>query len=460
MATGKRPPSGSQRRRRPPTVINLEATEVKSGPAAAEPRPDAPAEPPQPEPSLSKAVEEAFVPPPPVRPTQAASDLPPAEPPPSEPPRDPPPGMPPEPPSDRRSFTWLPEELSWAQASAGIAGAAGGLLVFLLLWLVGAFSGSRATTQDLSPRLASIEKQLNELAARPTPPSVDPKTVEALAARLGKLESAQTASRAPVTDPVVLGRLSTMEKAVQSVADNVAALSRRNEAAGAALRETQGRLDKMSESLTRRRDSVDAALRATRSRLDKMETALNELQTTARAAAVGSDRAVRLAVATAALRTAVERGGPFTTELAVVKPLVTDASALAPLEPFAASGVPSNAALAQELTAIIQPMLRAAGEPPRDGGLLERLQANAEKLVRIRPVGEAGGDDRGAILARIEQKAAHADIPGALAELAKLPPAARGPVQGWIAKAEARNKAIEVSRRFAADAVAALKATP
>jgi hypothetical protein len=30
----------------------------------------------------------------------------------------------------------------------------------------------------------------------------------------------------------------------------------------------------------------------------------------------------------------------------------------------------------------------------------------------------------------------------------------------WIAKAEARNKAIDASRRLAADAVAALKAAP
>ena len=72
----------------------------------------------------------------------------------------------------------------------------------------------------------------------------------------------------------------------------------------------------------------------------------------------------------------------------------------------------------------------------------------------------ARGDDRSAILARIEQRAAHANISGALAELAKLPPDARAPAQAWIAKAEARNKAIEASRRLAADAIAALKATP
>ena len=45
-------------------------------------------------------------------------------------------------------------------------------------------------------------------------------------------------------------------------------------------------------------------------------------------------------------------------------------------------------------------------------------------------------------------------------ELNKLPADARAPIQTWIAKAEARNKAIDASRRLAADAVAALKAAP
>jgi hypothetical protein len=433
-------------------VINLEATEVESGAGVAEPRPDAPAPPPRPEPSPPK-VEEAIIPPPPSTPTHAAAGGPPSP----EPPRDRPPEAPPAPQSGWRSFAWLPQEPSWGQMSAGIAGAAGGLFMFLLLWLVGAFSVSRDSPADLNPRLASIERQLHELAARPVPASVDPKAleglaarlarlesvpasvdpkaVEGLAARLARLESVQATSRAPVTDPVVLGRLSAMEQAVKSIADNVAALSRRG-------------------------DSVDAALRETQSRLDKMSASLNELQTTARAAAAGSDRAVRLALAAAALRTLVERGDPFTTEIAVVKPLMSDRGALAPLEPFAASGMPSNATLGQALVAIVRPLLRAAGAPARDGSLHERLQANVEKLVRIRPVDGPAGDDRSAILARIEQRAARGDIAGALAEIAKLSPAARGPLQGWMTKVETRNKAVDASRRIAADAMTALTATP
>ena len=61
-----------------------------------------------------------------------------------------------------------------------------------------------------------------------------------------------------------------------------------------------------------------------------------------------------------------------------------------------------------------------------------------------------------AVLARIEVDAAKADIDGALADLGKLPEAARAPAQGWIAKAKARQAALAAARQFAADTARAL----
>ena len=241
-----------------------------------------------------------------------------------------------------------------------------------------------------------------------------------MSARLARLENAITAPRAPVTDPVVLSRITATENAGKSLADNVAALSRREDSLEAALRDTNAKID---------------------DRIGKLAATTTELQTRARETAAGSDRASRLAVASAALRNTVERGDPYASELAIVKPLASDTAAIAALEPFAATGVPSNTALGTELATIIRPMLSAAGVVPRDGSYLEKLQASAEKLVKIRRADEASGDDRTAILSRIEQRAAAGNIAGALTELAKLSPDARAPKQAefaaWTTRAQA-----------------------
>ncbi|MEI9805995.1 MAG: hypothetical protein WDN48_18490 [Pseudolabrys sp.] len=118
--------------------------------------------------------------------------------------------------------------------------------------------------------------------------------------------------------------------------------------------------------------------------------------------------------------------------------------------------MPTQAALAQELRALLPGMIKTAGTPAPEGGFIERLQANAGKLVRIRPVDAPPGDDTAAILARLEIDASHADIPAALADLGKLPEAARAPAQAWIAKAQGRQAALTAARAFAADTAQAL----
>jgi hypothetical protein len=156
------------------------------------------------------------------------------------------------------------------------------------------------------------------------------------------------------------------------------------------------------------------------------------------------------------LRNAVESGAPYKLELAQVKSLGADAKALVPLEAFAASGVPSKAVLAQQLTALIPAMLKGSGAQKPPAGFLERLQANAGNLFHIRPMVAPAGDARADVLARIEVAAAHADIGSALANLGRLAASARAPAQAWIAKAKARQVALAAVRAFAADAVGKL----
>jgi hypothetical protein len=363
-------------------------------------------------------------------------------------------------------MAWLPPEFPWPAAVAGALGAAAVLLVVLLIWLIVPRGGEAVAA--LTPRLAAIETQLRDLAARPAPVSVDPQALDALSARLAKLESALNAPRPPATDPALAGRVGALEGALKPLSDSIGALARRADETDAAFRNVRGRADATAAALSELQNAARATS-ADHGEIANLSNRIAALEKTDRAVAdhlaksaatAGSDRPVRLAVAAAALRSALERGDPFAAELAAVRPLTNDVNALSAIEPFAASGVSSAAALGRELLVLLPVMQRAAGLAPREGGILDRLQANAERLVRIRPIEEIPGEDATAILSRIEVKAGHADIAGALAELAKLPPAVRAPALAWIAKAEARAKALEASRRLAADAIAALKTTP
>jgi hypothetical protein len=354
---------------------------------------------------------------------------------------------------------------SWrARVGAGLIGAA--LTAAALIVVFGLFAGGDHGVGRIEARLAEVEARLRDLATRPLPNSADPKAVDELGGRVQKLEAALADTRAPAADRALTDRLAAIEAQLQSLSDKLADLGRRSDDNATAAREARQRAEASAAALAQitqsippasERGRVDDALAQLAQRVGALESGAKTVQSeVTRAAANSDDRRARLAVAASALAAAVERGGPFAAELGAAKSLAPDPGKLAPLDAFAAAGLPTAASLARELSDLVPALLRAGGAGPNDGGFLTRLRANAEKLVRIRPLEEAPGDDPAAVIARIEVKASRADIAGALAEFAQLPADARAPAQAWIGRAQARAAAIEASRRFAADALAAL----
>ena len=118
--------------------------------------------------------------------------------------------------------------------------------------------------------------------------------------------------------------------------------------------------------------------------------------------------------------------------------------------------VATVAALARELQALVPALVKASGAQAPAGGYLERLEASAAKLVRIRPVDAPVGNDASAVLARVEKEAAGAAIDDALIDLGKLDAATRAPAEAWIAKARARQVALAAARELANNAAHAL----
>ena len=357
-----------------------------------------------------------------------------------------------------------PPDPPWRAIGAVVAGV---VLVVLLVVLTGQFSSDETRIRTIEARIARSEQQVRELVGRAPTNGVDAKVLDDLTARVAKLEAGGSATRSPGADPALANRMATLEGALKSLEEKIGVVARRTDDIDLIARDAREKAATSAAAiaeLTQKMARLGSAseLDASVNRIAALERLIGTMQAELAKRGVGEtgDRPVRLAVTASALNTAVERGDAFTSELAAAKLLAGNAAALAPLEPFAATGLPSATALGRELVALTNALAQTSGAPPREGGFLDRLQANAERLVRIRPLDEPPGDDPAAVLTRIEQRALQADLPGALAELAKLPAPARTAAQAWIAKAQARLAAVAASRRFAADAFAALGKTP
>jgi hypothetical protein len=338
--------------------------------------------------------------------------------------------------------------ISMATLAAGVAGAMAMTLVLVALWLTGVVPVRYAASTDTGAQFLA-----------------DTKAIDALTQRVSKIEAA--ISKLPANDASVAERLNAADNAMKSLGIALTALNRRSDDIAATASQARERADAVAQAVTDLRASVQEAAKYSSAgispgELDALQKRIATLEQSAKAArddiAKGSsaDIAARLALSAAGLRDAVASGAPFAAELAQAKSLGADDKILVPLAPFAAAGVPTAPALAQELRALLPAMLKLSGAQAPEGGFLRRLQANAGKLVRVRPVDAPPGDDASAVLARLEIDAVKTDIAAALADLGKLADATRAPAQAWIAKAQIRQAALAAARQYAADTARAL----
>jgi len=447
MADETPPPSaapGQPDRRRPAPTIDLKATEIASEPAAT-------------------GREQAF-------PHEN-----------SPPDQDTAARMPPKS-AVHSSLSGLAASVSWPLVGAGVAGA---ILTLGIVWVVILSTGqgsdpsasAGAAEARIEAQVAGLERQVADLARRAPAEAANSAAAGDLANRLQKLET-QVARPTPQPalappDPALANRIAALETQLKSQSDTLGALGRRSDGAAAAnaaalseLTQKLARPDapaaEPSETFKEQSEANAALIAALASRVDALEGSAKTTEGTLAAevakrdAESSDDHALRTALIAAALAAAVERGRPFAAELKAAQAQAADASALAPLASFAASGVPNAGALARELSSLEPALLQAARALPSQAGILEKLQANAERLVRIRPIEEVPGDDPTAVIARIEFKAVRGDLAGALTEFGSLPATVRAPAQEWIGKAQARADALAASRTFAADALTAL----
>lgn len=253
---------------------------------------------------------------------------------------------------------------------------------------------AKAALADAAARLAAeVEKQKADVAA----------ALEGMRQRLGGLEG----MRAEVDG--LVGRVGGMETS------------------NAEAKADRGRIAQ----------TLDQTLEATEGRVGLMESKVAEIQAGAAEAAKAQSEAV-FAVALADLKSAVDAGRPFGPELEVVKRSAPEGlPALAPLDGFAKTGVPSITKLREELPKLTRAMIAAVDETS-GASFLDRMWSHATQAVRIRPAGETAGESIGAKVSRVESRMVGGDLPAALAAWKELPEPARKASAAWGAALEAR----------------------
>jgi hypothetical protein len=169
-------------------------------------------------------------------------------------------------------------------------------------------------------------------------------------------------------------------------------------------------------SLEETKKAQDEAKAALLIRIEALEKKSNEPR---------DDVQVAVAIASAGLKAAIDRGGPFGPELQSLETINPDDPAVKELKTFAATGVPARAKLVSDFTGVADIMLaEVAGQQPNQS-FTDRLWASAESMIKVRPVGYVEGEGADAIVARIEANLADGNLKGAAAEWAKLPDAAK-----------------------------------
>ncbi|MEN3148706.1 mitofilin family membrane protein [Neorhizobium sp. IRAMC:178] len=164
-------------------------------------------------------------------------------------------------------------------------------------------------------------------------------------------------------------------------------------------------------------------------RLDQAEAKLNDR---------GPEQQVARAVAAAALKAGIDRGGPFETELQTFKTVAGDDPAVADLQKFASAGVPARAELQRDFPRVADAMLEATVQSDPNEGIAGRLLSSALSVVKVRRVGDVQGETPDAVVARMENALRNGDLQACAREWEALPEPAKAVSRDFKQKLDAR----------------------
>jgi prefoldin subunit 5 len=306
---------------------------------------------------------------------------------------------------------------------------------------------------DTSSRLADLTGQLDALRGK-----VD--GMGALAPAAAQDGGAAPAASA-ASDAALSARLDTMQKAIDSLSASLAALQSAATSTEAAIRTVSDAQARNAGTLTSLSADLTAATEESRKSLDALKAEAAAL--TQRLAAVEStmgdatarEMAAR-AVAVSALKTAVDAGKPFETELAAVRASLPEGADIALLESHAAHGIAPQQKLMAEFAPVARAIHATFAKPAEDGSILDSLTSSAASIFTVRGPGDASGQGPEAALRRMENAVAAGDLPAALTAYDELPEAGKTAGADWAASARARVAVDALTEKTSKDVLSSL----
>ena len=308
------------------------------------------------------------------------------------------------------SYAEQPQRREGSTSGLIAAGIVGGLIALICAGaiqyagLVPGGSSRKDNSADIAALNAQIDGLKQSIANLAAAPAAKPD--DALAARISALETAAA------------NGTSTGGSAGTASADadqKIASLS--------------AEVDQLKTDLGKASQSQASSDAEVGKRLDDAEKKLNE---------PSQENAVARAIAAAALKAAIDRGGPFKPELDTFANVASDDPAVADLKNFAQTGVPSRADLIRQVTDVATAIVATTESNDPNQSWSDRLMSSAKTLVQVRPVGNVPGDGIDAVAARFEDKVKNGDLPGAVTEWNSLPETAKSASAAFKQSLEAR----------------------
>lgn len=333
----------------------------------------------------------------------------------------------------------------------------------------GSSTGEGVPAADLQPlesRVAALEDNLKSDSQVDLAP---------LETRLAKLETSasSTSSEADKLSGSVTGlegQLSDLKSTISDVETRLSNTEATAKAAQTAVSTSDVSLKTLADSQARATDTLSslaadiksvgaankAALEGLRSELDSISSRLAAVEATMGDATAREVAARALSVS--ALKSAVDSGRPYETELAAVKAGLPGDLDLSALEANAKTGVEPVPVLIAQFPPVARSIYQTFSEPDRSGDMLDSLVSSAQSLFTVRRSGSGEGDGPAAALQRMENAVNKGDLKKALVAYKDLPEQAQAAGADWATRAEARVEVDDLTNKASQEVLNALAA--